>query len=204
MSLMNLLQQAQGGQGLSQLASQFGIDEGQANQLTEMLAPTIGQAAKQKAQSGGLEGLLGALHGEGQGELYENAAAAAAPEGQAQGMAFLEQLMGGQEAPQEMAAQAANKTGIDMATIMQFLPALAGMLQGGMQKQVPDDSISGMLGQLTGGGSGGGGLMGMVGGLMGGGQQQAGGGMDLGALTQLLDADGDGSPLNDVLGKFMK
>ena len=46
MSLMNLLQRAQGGQGLSQLASQFGIDEGQANQLTEMLAPTIGQAAK--------------------------------------------------------------------------------------------------------------------------------------------------------------
>lgn len=204
MSLMNLLKQAQGGEGLSQLASQFGIDPRQADQLTNMLAPTIGQAAKQKAQAGGLEGLLGALHGEGQGELFEDATAAAAPEGQAQGMAFLEQLMGGQEAPQELAAEAANQTGIDMSTVMQFLPALAGMLQGGMQKQVPDDSISGMLGQLTGGSEGGGGgLMGMVGSMLGGGQQ-AGGGMDLGALTQMLDADGDGSPLNDVLGKFMK
>ncbi len=46
MSLMNLLQQAQGGKGLAQLASQFGIDEAQAGKLTEMLAPTIGQAAK--------------------------------------------------------------------------------------------------------------------------------------------------------------
>jgi len=79
MSLMNLLQQAQGGQGLAQLASQFGIDEAQAGKLTEMLAPTIGQAAKQKAQSGGLEGLLGALHGESQGALFDDAAAAAAP-----------------------------------------------------------------------------------------------------------------------------
>lgn len=34
MSLMNLLQQAQGGQGLSQLASQFGIDEAQAGKHT--------------------------------------------------------------------------------------------------------------------------------------------------------------------------
>ena len=169
-----------------------------------MLAPTIGQAAKQKAQSGGLEGLLGALQGESQGQLFDDATAAAAPEGQAQGMAFLEQLMGGQEAPKELATQAANQTGIDLSTVMKFLPAIAGMLQGGMQKQVPDDSISGMLGQLSGGTDTGGGLMGMVGSLMGGGKSAAGGGMDLGALTQLLDADGDGSPLNDVLGKFMK
>jgi hypothetical protein len=201
---MNLLQQAQGGQGLTQLASQFGIDASQANKLTEMLAPTIGQAAKQKAQSGGLQDLLGAFQGESQGALYDDAAAAAAPEGQAQGMAFLEQLMGGQQAPKELAAEAANQTGIDMSTIMQFLPAIAGMLQGGMQKQMPDDSISGMLGQITGGAQqSAGGLMGMVGSLMGGGKA-AEGGMDLGALTQMFDADGDGSPLNDVLGKFMK
>ncbi len=198
MSLMNLLQQAQGGQGLAQLASQFGIDEAQAGKLTEMLAPTIGQAAKQKAQSGGLEGLLGSLTGAGQGALFDDAAAAAAPEGQAQGMAFLEQLMGGQDAPKELAAEAANQTGIDMSTVMQFLPAIAGMLQGGMQKQMPDDSISGMLGQLGGGAAQGGG------GLMGGDKSAPSGGMDLGALTQMLDADGDGSPLNDILGKFMK
>ena len=63
-----------------------------------------------------------------------------------------------------------------------------------------------MLGQLSGGGAaqGDGGLMGMVGGLMGGGKSSAGGGMDLGALSQMLDADGDSSPLNDILGKFMK
>ena len=121
-------------------------------------------------------------------------------------MAFLEQLMGGQDAPKELTAKAANQTGIDMSTVMLLLPAIAGMLQGGMQKQMPDDSISGILGQLTGGGAtqASGGLMGMVGGLMGGGKSAAGGGMDIGGLTQMLDADGDGSPLNDILGKFIK
>ena len=202
MSLMNLLQQAQGGQGLGQLASQFGLDESKATELSQLLAPTIGSAAKQKAESGGLQDLLGALKGESQGAMFEDAAQAAAPAGQAQGMAFLEQLMGGQQGAEGLASEAADRTGIDMSTVMQFLPALAAMLQGGMQKQMPDSSIDGMLGALGGGQEGGGGLGGLIGGLMGGGDKS--GGFDLGSLTQMLDADGDGSPLDDILGKFMK
>ena len=135
--------------------------------------------------------------------MFEDAAQAAAPAGQAQGMAFLEQLMGGQQGAEGLASEAANRTGIDMSTVMQFLPALAAMLQGGMQKQMPDSQIDGLMGALGGGESaGGGGLGGLIGGLMGGGGQS--GGPYLGALTQMLDADGDGSPLDDILGKFMK
>ena len=54
MSIMKLLQQAQGGQGIAQLAAQLGLDEAKANQLTGMLAPVIGSAAKQRAESGAL------------------------------------------------------------------------------------------------------------------------------------------------------
>lgn len=46
MSIFKLLQQAQGGQGLSELAGQLGLDKGTADQLTQMLAPAIGSAAK--------------------------------------------------------------------------------------------------------------------------------------------------------------
>lgn len=80
--------------------------------------------------------------------------------------------------------------------------------------------LAGMLGGLLGGstsGAGGlggsGGLGGMLGGLLGGGNQnQAGnrqadtdrqadtGGGLLGSLTSSLDRDGDGNPLNDVMG----
>lgn len=195
MSLLDLLSQAGGGQGLSQLASQLGIDEKKAGELSKLLAPAIGSAATKQAQGGGLGDLLGSLKGEGLGDMFDNPAQAAAPEAQAQGMAFIEQLMGGAKGAEGLASEAASRTGLDMGTVMKFMPALAAMLQGGMQKQMPDSSIDSMLGGLTGGG----GIGGMISGLMGGGK-----GPDLGALTSMLDANGDGSPLDDILGKFLK
>lgn len=167
MSIMKLLQQAQGGQGLGQLAAQLGLDPATANQLTEMLAPAIGSAAKQRAQSGGLQDILGAMRGEGQAEMFDNPAAAVAPEGQAQGMAFLEQLMGGQDRAEGLAQAAAQRAGVDAGTVQQFLPALAAMAQGGLQKQMPDSQIDEIMGAQSGDGAGGG-LMGMLSGLMGG------------------------------------
>lgn len=200
MSIMKLLQQAQGGQGLGQLAAQMGLDQGTADQLTQMLAPAIGSAAKQRVEKGQPEQVLGAMRGEGQAQMFDDAAVAASPEGQAQGMAFLEQIMGGRQEAEGLAQEAANRAGVDASTVSQFLPALAAMAQGGLQKQMSDSQIDGMM---QGGGSSGGGLMGMIGGLMGGnkGGDQGGG---LGMLTQMLDADGDGSPLDDILGKFMR
>lgn len=195
MSLLNLLSQAQGGQGLSQLAKQFGIDEGKANELAGMLAPAIGSAAKQKAGSGGLNDVLGALKGEAPGNLFDDAEQAAAPQGQAQGMDFLEGLLGGSQGPRGLADEAANRSGVDISTIMQFLPALAAMLQGGLQKNMPDSSIDSMMSSQSGG------IGDLIGGLMSGGKSS---GPDLGALADLLDADGDGSPLDDILGRFMK
>lgn len=203
MSLLALLQQSQNGQGLGQLASQFGLDADQAGGLAEMLAPAIGSAAKQQAEAGGLEGLLGALKGEGMGAMFDDATAAAAPEGQKAGMDFLQGLLGGESNAQELATEAANRSGIDAGTVAQFLPALAAMLQGGMQKNMPDNAIEGMMSGLMGGGTqSGGGLGGLIGGLLGG--NKGGSGPDLGMLTQMLDADGDGSPMDDILGKFLK
>ncbi|MDQ7071269.1 MAG: hypothetical protein Q9M48_11135 [Rhodobacterales bacterium] len=82
--------------------------------------------------------------------------------------------------------------------MQQFLPALAAMAQGGLQKNMPDAALDGLMPKS--GGSGGG-LMGMVGGLLGGGGAQSGG---LAMLTNLLDANGDGSPFDDIMKKFMK
>ncbi|MDT8326415.1 MAG: DUF937 domain-containing protein [Roseovarius sp.] len=203
MSIMKLLQQAQGGRGIAQLAAHLGLDEAKANQLTGMLAPVIGSAAKQRAESGGLESVLGALRGEDQAQMFEDATVAASPTGQQQGMAFLESLMGGQQQAQGLASEAASRVGVDQATVAQFLPALAAMAQGGLQKQMPDASIDGMMQAFSGGGQGGG-LMGMVTGLLGGGKAGAQSGPDLSMLTSMLDADGDGSILDDVMAKFIR
>lgn len=204
MSIMKLLQQAQGGQGLSQLASQFGLDETKAQALTGMLAPAIGQAAKKRAEGGAAETVLGFMKGEDKAAFFDDANAAATPEGLAQGQSFLEGLLGDSAATEGLASAAAQKAGVDQGTVAQFLPALAAMAQGGLQKQMPDSSIDGMLGMLQGAGGGGGGLMGMIGGLLGGKAGAKSSGPDLSMLTRMLDADGDGSVVDDILGKLMK
>ncbi|MEM1382158.1 MAG: DUF937 domain-containing protein [Pseudomonadota bacterium] len=200
MSLLNMLMQAQGGQGLGQLAEKLGMDQAHAQQLTEMLAPAIASGAKKRVAAGGTETMAAALTGEDKAVYLDNPVAAAEPEAQAAGQDFLAQILGSQEATTDLAAEAANRTGAGVDQVSQFLPALAAMLQGGMQKQMPDNMLQGLLG-----GAGGGGVMGMVGSLLGGGGSgdgSQGGALDM--LTKMLDADGDGSALDDVLERFIK
>ncbi|WP_299354783.1 DUF937 domain-containing protein [uncultured Shimia sp.] len=199
MSILSLLQQAQQGQGLSQLAGQFGLDSAQANELTGLLAPALGKAAKQQAEGGNLEALLGTLKGEDQADMFDNAASAASPQGQANGLAFLGTLLGGGSAQQTLTEKAAAQSGIDANTVAQFLPALASMLQGGLQKNLPDAQLAAMQAPQSAGAKG---LMGMVGGLLGG--QKSEQGLDLSALTGLLDSDADGSVVDDLLEGFLK
>ena len=206
MSLLKMLLEAQGGQGLGQLARQIGMDESQAGGLAGMLGPAISQAAKRRAQTGGIEQVLGQLRGERQAAYLDEPVRAVEPEGQAQGAQFLEQLFGDRGAGDQLAAEAANRTGIDLQMVMKFLPALAAMMQGAMQKNMPDSAIENMLhsgGTQSGAGGAGGGLMDVVGGLLGGNRGGSqGGGLDM--LTNMLDADGDGSAMDDVLERFMK
>ena len=84
-----------------------------------------------------------------------------------------------------MAAGAEQQTGISSDVLKKMLPVVAMMVAGYMAKQSGDES-------------GGGGLGGLIGGLLGGGNQSSGGA--LGGLGSLLDLDGDGNPLDDIIG----
>lgn len=203
MSIMKLLEQAQGGQGLAQLANQFGLDEAKVQSLTQMLAPALGSAAKKRVANGDGAQVLEAFRGQEQAEMFEDAEIAASERGQAQGADFLQSLLGGQDQAEGLAREAAERSGVDAGTVMQFLPAIAAMMQGGLQKQMPDSAIDGVSSSLMGSAEGAGvGLMGMVGGMMGGAKQGGAGGLN--PLMQMLDADGDGSVMDDVLDRFIK
>ena len=202
MSLLKMLEQAGGGNGLAQLSRQLGLDDDTASELTAMLAPVIVSAAKKRAKSRGLPGLLNHLKGEGMSGLYEHPDRAASMEARAQGRRFLETLLGSRDATETLAREAAQRSGADQALIQEFLPALAAILQGGMQKRTPDTSIHDMLIQLNGGVTNqGGGFMAMLQGHL---STQNKDGPDLTALMKMLDADGDGSVLDDVLDRVMK
>ena len=64
MPLLKMLMEAEGGQGLGQLAQQLGIDQKQASGLAGMLAPVIAQGAKKRTQQGDLDAVLGQFKGE--------------------------------------------------------------------------------------------------------------------------------------------
>ena len=206
MSLLKMLS----GVDIGALAKQLNMEEAKAGELTRMLAPTIGSAAKKRAEAGDVESVLEELRGEQSSTFYDTPERAASPEARADGDAFLRKLLGSSEARDELETEAAARAGASKEEVAAFMPALAAMLKGGMQKNTPDSSIDGLLSALTGGGGGGagggaGGLLGALGGLLGGGKDGAGGGgLDLSSITSMLDADGDGSPLDDILERVMR
>ena len=50
----------------------------------------------------------------------------------------------------------------------------------------------------------GGGIMSMLSGLLSTQNKGGAGGLDISSITRMLDADGDGSPLDDILERVMK
>ncbi|MEO1274086.1 MAG: DUF937 domain-containing protein [Pseudomonadota bacterium] len=210
MSLKDMLAQLQQGGGIEKLAAQVGLDAETARSLADMVGPAIGTAAKRRAEAGELEQVLSPLKGEDKAVYFDAPERAAEPAAQAEGMAFLDQLLGSREATEKLTAAAAERSGAAPEKAGAFLPGLAAALQGGMQRETPDSSIDDLLSGLLGGGAGGsqgGGLLGMVMGLLGGGAKNGAGqqgSSTLGPLLQMLDRDGDGSPLDDVLDMVMK
>lgn len=93
-----------------------------------------------------------------------------------------------------MAGQASKTTGLDPALLKKMLPLLAMAVTGYLASQKAGASSS--TGEPQGGGLGG--MLGQVlGGVMGGGHAQSGG---LGGLASLIDLNGDGNPLDDIIG----
>ena len=126
------------------------------------------------------------------------------------GNGVLGQIFGSKDVSRTVAGHAAEQTGIDPSLLKKMLPILAMLVAGYMAKQGGGEQgggLGGILGNVLGGGqdSGGGGLGGILGnvlgGALGGGQQAApAGGGGLGGLGSLLDLNGDGNPLDDIIG----
>ena len=111
---------------------------------------------------------------------------------------MLGQIFGSPDVSRTVAQNAAATSGIDPALLKKMLPMLAMLVAGFMAKQgngQPAAPAGGSLGDL-------GGLGGLLGGLLGqGGASQANG------LAGMLDLDGDGNPLDDIMGlasKFLR
>jgi hypothetical protein len=183
MDMMSILKQSG---AIGSIAQQLGVNEQVAQMGAEALLPSIlgGFKKTAQAQPSGLDGLGGILGQLGGGGLFDSVVSPE-PTPVEQGNDILGQIFGSKDVSRTVAGHAAEQTGIDSGMLKKMLPILAMLVAGYMAKQS--------------GGEGGGGLGGMLGGLLGGGGQAAGGG-GLGGLASMLDFDGDGNPLDDIIG----
>lgn len=227
MNMMDMIMQAAGGQAPQQVGQQLGLNQQQSQSAIAALLPAISSAMKQNTNNPqGLAGLLGALQNGGHDQYLDNPAQLNQPQAVTEGNAILGHLFGSKEVSREVASRASAKSGIGADVLKKMLPMVAMMAMGSLGKQTTGagmfnqgGSMKGMLAQmamqqLAGGAASKGGLGGLLGGLLGGGarrqqaqmQQQASQAhqQGLGMLGNMLDADGDGSSMDDILGMLMK
>ncbi len=168
--------------GLQAIARELGVSESQAATGAAALLPAIlGGFKKKAAQPAAAEGLGGLLGKLGGGSLLDDVVAPH-PTNIARGNDVLGQIFGDKEVSRTVAQDASAKTGLDPALLKKMLPIVAMLAAGYMAKQ-----------RGTAAGPSSGGLGGMLGGMLGG-RGGAGGG-----LGSMLDMDGDGNPLDDIL-----
>jgi hypothetical protein len=185
--------------GLQSMARELGVNETQVASGAEALIPAILGGFKKQAQSqpAGLDGLGGLLGQLGGGSLLDQVLAPQ-PTDVSQGNEVLGQIFGSKDVSRAVAQDAASQSGLDPALLKKMLPMLAMLVAGFMAKQ----GATGAEAQPS---PGGGGLGGLLGGLLGG--QGAAPGAATPGFASMLDLNGDGNPLDDILrmvGKAMR
>jgi len=178
MNLVQTILNAQNGAIVSQLAAGMGLDERQARSAVEALAPALGRGIGRNAGSPqGMDALLGALSRGNHSAYIDQPERLTRPDAVDEGNGILGHIFGSKDVSREVAAQAADRSGVDSDILKRMLPLLASAAMGAVAKQGFGTTAAPDAGRATG---------------------QTG---DLGSmLSGFLDADKDGSVIDDVLG----
>lgn len=224
MNLFDMISQSQNGDAIGNLASQFGLEPAQAEAAVRQLAPALGAGLQRNTSNGkGLADLLGSLSGGGHSRYADDASLLGASETTTDGNGILGHLFGSKQVSRKVADHASAQTGIGAAILKKMLPVIATMVMGGLAKKVMGggsreiaDSVltkasrrsGSMIGNLAGKALSSGLGKGVIGGLIGkmliksifgGGKKQR-----TGIFGSLLDRDGDGSYVDDLIGMATK
>lgn len=136
LSMIDMFNQAGGGNAAKQMAKQFGISEEQTQAAIDALMPALSMGLKQNAgNSGDMGKLMQGMIASGQADYFDNVAKAFNPAGVSNGNAILGNLFGSKDVSRAVAAQAAQATGVGQDILKQMLPVLASTMMSGMFKQ---------------------------------------------------------------------
>jgi hypothetical protein len=182
--LLDLLNSDLGKTLVSSASKEIGQNKVQTTSALSTALPLILGAMKNNASTPqGAEGLLGALSGKHDGSLLDNIGGLIGNSNViADGAGILGHVFGGKE--QNVAQAVSKKSGMDMGSTMNLLKMAAPFVMAYLGKQTRSKNVTdgNAIGDL-------------LGGLLGGSAQK-----EQSLVTQLLDADGDGSVIDDIIG----
>jgi len=194
---MDMVQVLRSSGGLDAMAKQLGVSPAMAQSGAEVLLPAILGGFKKRSQSAGggeagigdLIGMLGGLGGSG---LVESVIGPQATD-VSRGNDVLGQIFGSKDVSRQVAGQASAGSGISSELLKKMLPILA-MLVGGYLSSRAGPAATQAANPAPGGGV----LGNILGSVLGGGSAKGGSG--LGGIGAMLDLNGDGNPLDDIIG----
>lgn len=188
--LLDLLNSPAGKQVISGVAGQTGQQESKTADVLSMAMPLLlGAMKKNVAAPGGAEGLMNALSSKHDGSILDNLGGlfggGVDQSVMDDGAGILGHVFGNKQSNVEQALS--QKSGMDTGAIANILKIAAPIVMGYLGRQTSQQQVGDASGMNS-----------LLGGLLGGQPQQ-----NQSLITTLLDADGDGSILDDVAGMVM-
>jgi len=189
--LLDLLNSPIGKSLISGASAKSGQSEGKTADVLSMALPVLMGAMKKNVQSPeGAAGLMGALSGKHSGGILDSIGDLMGNGGPDEsllqdGQGILGHLLGGKQPAVENALS--SKAGIDAGSVAQILKVAAPILMGVLGKQTKENNVSDS-----------GGMNALLGSMLGGQPKES-----QSLIESLIDADGDGSILDDVAGMVL-
>ncbi len=189
--ILDLLNSPMGRQIINGVSSQTGQPANKTGDLLSMAMPVLMGAMQRNASTPeGASGLLGALSGKHTGGILDNLGGlfdgGVDQSVTDDGAGILGHILGSKQPAVENALS--QKSGIDAGSVAEILKVAAPILMGVLGKQASQSNVSDANGLS--------GLLGSMSGAQRGSKEQS-------LIESFLDADGDGSILDDVAGMLL-
>ncbi|MGP8231662.1 MAG: DUF937 domain-containing protein [Methylovirgula sp.] len=183
-NLSDILQSAQGGQAINNIAERFGLSPDQAQAAVQALIPAISAGLTKAATNPSTLGsVISAVTDNAHQASFNNASAAPSPDATQKSSDTLSQILGSNHIIQQIAQQASAVTGIRADILVQILPVVASLAIGGLAASLHNQGLGGALGQLASAAE-----QGNLGSILGGSAGSAQGGGLFGTLTNILSS----------------
>ncbi|MFP2994648.1 DUF937 domain-containing protein [Spongiivirga sp. MCCC 1A20706] len=188
--ILDLLNSDMGRQMISGVSNQTGTSASDTSNVLSMALPVLMGAMKKNVQTEqGAAGLMNALSGKHNGSILDNLGGlfdgGVDDSVMNDGAGILGHVLGGNQANVQNALS--SQSGVDAGSIGQILQVAAPLLMGFLGKQKQQSNVNDASGMNA-----------LLGGMLGGQPKQ-----NQSLIASLIDADGDGSVLDDVAGMVL-